>query len=33
MAKKRKAIFLAGHFDAKDTSMWKEWYYNRKSSI
>ena len=26
MAKKRKAIFLAGHFDAKDTSMWKEWF-------
>ena len=26
MAKKRKAIFLAGHFDAKDTFTWENWF-------
>lgn len=26
MTKIRKAIFLAGHFDRKDTSMWENWF-------
>ena len=26
MTKLRKAIFLAGHFDEKDTSMWENWF-------
>lgn len=26
MTKIRKAIFLAGHFDMKDTSMWENWF-------
>ncbi|MFR4447902.1 MAG: hypothetical protein ACLT4I_10445 [Megamonas funiformis] len=26
MTKLRKAIFLAGHFDKKDTSMWENWF-------
>ncbi|MCX4131471.1 hypothetical protein [Megamonas funiformis] len=26
MTKLRKAIFLAGHFDRKNTSMWEEWF-------
>lgn len=26
MTKLRKAIFLAGHFDMKDTSMWENWF-------
>ena len=26
MTKLRKAIFLAGHFDRKDTSMWENWF-------
>ena len=26
MTKLRKAIFLAGHFDAKDTSTWENWF-------
>lgn len=26
MTKIRKAIFLAGYFDRKDTSMWEEWF-------